>query len=285
METKEVNKKGFTLPDGRVTVKFIRRRRGMAANVSDDHIIAGGMLPNAKKKFAAPLKQNGTIANILNKEEKEFLEDKLQMNLSVYGDFWETFQVSLFKDDTSNIFDLSDPIDYISVQLLKKLDEIALDWKSRNDDQSYQFVIVGENEIQNERKVKLDVKKEAFKLYGKIEDDKDKLLSVLKLLTNQPISKNSTLDWIQGKVEDYVDTTPKVFLDIITDEHFETKVLISKGVEAKVISRKGNKYSTVDGLDLCYDGQVPSYSNAISYLEDAKNQDVRTLIEAKINSK
>ncbi len=122
-------------------------------------------------------------------------------------------------------------------------------------------------------------------MYGKIEDDKDKLLSVLKLLTNQPISKNSKLDWIQGKVEDYVDTTPKAFVSILQDPTFDTKVLIVKGVEAKIIIRKGNKYSTVDGLDLCYDGQIASYSNAIAYLEDPKNQDVRTLIEAKINSK
>jgi hypothetical protein len=284
MKTKEVVK-DFELPDKLVTVKFIKRRRGMAANVSDDHIIAGGMLPNAKKKFAAPLKQNGSVANVLTKEEKEYLEDRLQMNLSVYGDFWTTFQVSLFKDDTSNIFNLNDPLDYIAIQLLRKLDDVAPNWKSRDNDQSYQFVIVEEDEIQNERKVKLDIKKEAFKLYGKIEDDKEKLLSVLKLLTNQPISKNSKLNWIQGKVEEYVDTTPQSFVNILTDDSFDTKVLISKGVESEVIKRQGNKYTTIDGLDLCYDGQVPSYSNAITYLEDSKNQDVRTLIEAKINSK
>ncbi len=284
MSTKEATK-AFELPNKKVTVKFIKRRRGMAANVSEGHIISGGMLPNSKKKFSAPVKQNGTIANILTKQEKEYLEDLLQYKLSVYGEFWETFQVSLFKDDASNRFDLSDPIDYISVRLLSKLNEIAPNWKSRNDDQSYQFAIVEDDEIQNERKVKLDIKKEAFKLYGKIEDDKDKLLSVLKLLTNQPISKNSKLDWIQGKVEDYVDTTPKAFVSILQDPTFDTKVLIVKGVEAKIIIRKGNKYSTVDGLDLCYDGQIASYSNAIAYLEDPKNQDVRTLIEAKINSK
>ena len=41
-ETKVSN---FTLPNETVVVRFIKRKRGMAANVADNHIISGGMLP------------------------------------------------------------------------------------------------------------------------------------------------------------------------------------------------------------------------------------------------
>lgn len=276
----------FTLPEKTVIVRFIKRKRGMAANVSDNHIISGGMLPNAKKKFCAPVQaSNGVIANVLTKEEKDFLEYETGINLSVYGDFWQTFYVTLSKDDNSNILNLSKPIDYISFKMLQSLkDDVALTWASRNDKQTYQFVLTEQGEIQNEKKAKLDVKKEAFKAYVRIEDDKDKLVGVLKLLSNQPISSNSKLEWIQGKVEEYVDTAPSSFLSVIEDPSLQTKVLINKAIDKKLILKKGNKYETVDGLELSENGQMPSFNNAVKYLENPKHQDIRTLLEAKINT-
>lgn len=281
-ETKVSN---FTLPDTKVTVRFIKRRRGMAANVADNHIISGGMLPNAKKKFCAPVQaSNGVIVNVLTKEEKDYLEGITGLNLSVYGDFWNTFYVTLSKDDNSNIFQLSNPMDYISYKMLLSLkDDIAPSWDKRNVKKTYQFVITEEGEIQNETKAKLDVKKEAFKAYIRMEDDKDKLLGVLKLLSNQPISENSTLDWVQGKVESYIDASPQSFLNVLNDPYLQTKVLINKAIERKIILKKGNKYETVDGLILAKNGENPSFNNAVKYLEDDKNQEIRLLLEAKVN--
>jgi len=277
---------GFSLPNETVKVKFIRRRRGMAAHVDDNHVISGGMLTNSKRSYSAPLRRKGGIANVLSNEEKEYLENKTGLDLSVYGDFWKTFSVNLFKEDANNVFDLSIPMDYISVKLLKTLkNKIAPAWKLRNQKQTYEFVITGENEEFNENKVKLDTKKLAFKLYGKLEDDREKLLGILKLLTNQPISKDSKLNWLQGKVEEFVDTTPSNFLRVVQDEDFDTKVLIGKGVETGIIIRNGNKYSTIDGLELCENGQVPSFNNVVDYLNNPKNQDVRSLIEAKVDKK
>ena len=279
-----VKKNTFTLPDEVVTVKFIPRKKGMAANVDSNHIISGGMLTNAKKKFPAPLQSNGSIANVLTKEEKDYLESITGLNLSVYGDFWTNFQVSLFKDDASNKFDLSNPMDYISIKVLEAWkDDIATEWKDRNKKQTYQFVITKDTDLDNEKKFKLDTKKEAFKLYGKIEDDREKLLGVLKLLSNKPISKDSKLKWIQGQVEEYVDTMPSRFLSVVEDDALETKMLINKAVDAGYIVRNGNKYSTVDGLELSENKQPASFDNAVAYLNNPKHQDVRDLIIAKTN--
>lgn len=282
-EVKE-KKVAFELPNEEVVVKFIPRKKGMAANVDANHIISGGMLPNAKRKFGAPLQANGSIANILTKEEKEYLEDVTGLNLSVYGDFWTTYQVSLFKDDASNKFDLSNPMDYISVAILKSYkDDIATKWNDRNKKQTYRFVITKESEIGDERKFTLDTKKEAWKAYGKMEDDREKLIGVLKLLSNTPISKDSKLKWIQGKVEDYVDTMPSSFLNVIDDDNLEIKMLINRAVDHGYIVRKSNKYSTVDGLELAENKQPASFDNAVNYLSNPKHQDVRDLVIAKIN--
>ena len=106
----------FTLPNKVVTIKHISRKKGMASNVGEDHVIAGGMLTGSIKKFQAPLLRNGAIANVLTNAEKECLEDLTGLELSVYKDFWTNHFVSLFKED--NKLDLSNPMDYISYKIL-----------------------------------------------------------------------------------------------------------------------------------------------------------------------
>lgn len=280
---KEENK--FELPTGIVTLKYINRKRGMAANVDANHVIAGGMLTNAIKRFVAPLQRNGSIKNVLADSEKEHLEKLTGLNLSVYGDFWKDFSVTLRKEDASNVFDLSNPMDFISVRILESLtsSEIAPSWADRNVKATYQFAITRDDEELMEDKKKLDVKKEAFKFFGKIEDDKAKLIAVLKLLTNKPISPDTSLDWLQQKTMEYVDNNPKAFVNVVNDKAFHTKALINEGLEKNIIVKKSNKYATVDGLDLCNSGEVATFDNAVAFLDNPKNQEIRDLIEAKIN--
>lgn len=286
-ENREVeNKKNsFILPNEIVIVKYINRSKGMAAYVDKNHIIAGGMLNTAVRKFSAPLQRNNAIKNVLSEIEKEHLEQVTGLNLSVYGDFWTNFRVSLHKDSANNRFDLNNPMDYISIKVLESLKrDIAPNWESRNKNQTYQFAITRENEEMLEDKKKYDSKKEAFKLYGKIEDDKDKLLGVLKLITNKPISKESSLEWLQHKIEEYIDTMPSTFVNAINDKAFYTKLLINKGLDNNVITKKGNKYYTSDGLDLCNPGEIPTFDNAVAFLDNPINQEIRSIIEAKINN-
>jgi len=284
MKTKEVKRGAFTLPNETITVKFIKRKKGLAANVEDNHVISGGMLTGAKKKFSAPLQRNGAVANVLTAEEKEFLEAKTGLNLSVYGDFWNEFQVALFKDDANNYFDLSQPMDYIQYKILKSLkNDIAPSWADRHKKGTYQFVITGSDEEFAEKKAKLDVRKEAWKRYGRMENNREQLLGILKLQSNQPISADSDLNWIQGKVEEKLDENPKAFLDIVEDPSFETKVLIQNAVDAGYIKRRGNLYETIDGLELAEQGQVASFDNAVKYLDNPKYQEVRALVEARLD--
>jgi hypothetical protein len=288
MKNKEVNEvmeTKFSLPNEIVTVKFVPKRKGMAANVEDNHVISGGMLTNATKTFYCPLTRKGRIPNILSDDEKEYLEKKTGLDLSVYKDFWTTFKVKLFKSNASNTFDLSDPMGFISVRLLEQYtDEIAHSWKQRDDKISYMFAITRPGEEVNEKKVKLDVKFEAFKLYGKIENDRAKLLGALKLLSNQPISEASDLVWLQGQVQEYVDSSPTKFIQLVNDKSFETQILIKRGVAVGVIKKNGNKYESLDGLELCKSGEASTFANTVRFLDDDKNQEVRLLIEARIDN-
>lgn len=281
----EKTKGNFELPNEIIIVKYISRNTGMAANVDKNHVIAGGMLTTAVKKYAAPLQRNGSIKNVLSNEEKEYLEDVTGLNLSVYGEFWQNHYVSLYKENANNILDLSNPMDYISYKILTSLSkhDIAPSWKDRNKNLTYQFAITREDEEMLETKSKLDSKREAFMSYGKIMDNKEQLLGVLKLLTNKPLSENSTLDWLQHEVEQFVDKEPTKFLNVVKDKSLFTKLLINNAIDKKVIIKKSNRYSTADGLDLCNAGEIPTLDNAVKYLDEPINQEVRSIIEAKIN--
>lgn len=80
----------FKLPQEKLIVKYIKRRKGLASgqHIGEDHVISGGMLTNATKRFTAPLRRNGSLANVLTNDEKDHLESLTGLNLSIYGDFW-----------------------------------------------------------------------------------------------------------------------------------------------------------------------------------------------------
>lgn len=287
MEEVKNKKSTFSLPNEKIIVKFIPHKRGMAAgqDITDSHVISGGMLSTAVRRYSVPLQRNGSIKNVLSDEEKEYLENALGLNLSVYGDFWTTFRVALYKDDANNIFDLSNAMDYLAYKVLACLDkhDIAPSWGDRHKNLTYQFAITREGEEMQEDKKRYDFKKDAFKLYGKIEDDKDKLLAVLRLLTNKNISSDSKLDWLQHKVEEFIDTKPSAFVNVVNDKSFYTKMLIKTAIDKGVIIQNSNKYSTADGLELCNADEMPTFDNAVKYLDNPINQEVRDIIEAKTN--
>jgi len=284
-DIKEESVLNFSLPNEVIKVKYIHRKKGMASHVTEDHVISGGMLSGSVKRFQCPMLRNGSLANVLTKEEKLVIEDLTGLDLSVYAEFWQNHFVALFKDD--NIFDLSNPMDYLSYKILLNLkDDVAQSWSDRNKKQTYQFVITSGDEELNEKKVGFDNKKEAFKLYGKIEDDAVKLIGVLGLLSNKPISPDSSLKWLQTKVEEYLDSKPELFVSLIKDKSLDTKLLIQDAVDKKIIVKAGNKHKTSDGLDLCENGQLATFENAVAYLENPKHQEVRSFIEAKtLNNK
>src|SRR5690606_36246690 len=135
------------------------------------------------------------------------------------------------------------------------------------------------------KKKEFNIKRDAFKAYAKIESDTNKLINILRMLSNAPISKNTSINVLQDKVTEYVDSEPAKFLSIVEDAGFETKMLILEGVEKGIIAKTGNRYTTKDGLDLCESGEIPLFANAVKYLDANKNQDIRTMIEAKIYNK
>lgn len=275
------------LRDERIIVKHVPKETAMIHNPK--HINYGGMAENASRWITVPLLRNGVPVDVLTKQEKDYLEDVLGYEknaLSVHkkkDNFWSNFMVRLNKQD--NIFDLSNPLDYIKYKvLLANTDIIAssLDVLHDRPKATYEFVILHENEEAKANKKKVNTNIEAYKELGKIEDDKDKLRVIVETATGKPISAATKLDVLTDKIDKLITADAKLFLRIAKDPMLDTKVLLRLGVECGAVILRNGLYYTSENEPMCEKGDA-TLSVAAAYLNLPKNQQLKLSIEAKIN--
>jgi hypothetical protein len=261
------------------------------------HILYGGMAEGAKRCFVVPrLNSTGMFRNVLTDSEKAFLEKAMGLEynaLSVYkkkDNFWDDSnpmgigRVILSKQD--NYLDLSIPEDYIKYKiLLANKDQIASSLKELEDrpKATYQFVIISENAEAASNLSRMDTIQRSYMEYGKVEDDLYTLRTVIEILGGRPLSSQIKLDYLKGKVNEYIQKDPRRFLSVIKDELLPAKVLIRRCVDAGLIGRKNDAYYLrEDGSPLCEMNEVSTFNNAAKYLSSIKHQELKYTLEAKL---
>lgn len=275
----------------KVEVRLIPKKVGVYSNPR--HVLYGGMAEEAMKTFCVPLSSSGFYTKVLTDEEEAFLEYTLGLEkgaLSMYKNFWDcSNDMAVVKLTKASVFlDLSNPRDYIKYKiLLTNKDKICPSQKELEERPlpTYMFVIIGaDEEIKSARRVISSIQ-EAYKEFGKIEDNKDALRTVLEYLSGRPVASTSKLDFLQVKVNEYVQrNNGKDFLKLIKEPHFGTRVLVNRAVEAGLISRKGNYYYLRENsMPLCEMNEEPTLDIALRFLSAPKNQDIKFGLEAKLS--
>lgn len=277
----------FKLPGGKVKIKFIKRKQGMAANVKDNHIISGGMLEGSYRKFPVPMLRNGGLKNILTESEKLYFESKVYdgQSLSMYGKFWDNFYVTLEKLDTQ--LDLSIADDYIRYKLLLGWDKViapSLKVFTEAPTAQYQFYLEREGEEENMQSASLSGTKQAWKNFDKIEDNSDVLAAVIFLMTGKIAAQNAKLTYLNTQVEKLVDGRADKFNKLMADSQFESQVLVANAERAGIIKKVKGAYETEDGLPLTEVGQPATVKNVVAFLNNAKNNEVKELILSRLDN-
>lgn len=279
------------LTNERVIVRFVPRENAMAGN-NPRHAVYGGMADTSTRTYVVPQLRSGQLVDVLTKAEKAFLESYMGMEdnaLSVHraeNNFWKKFKVILHKQD--NVLDLSQPLDYIKFKVLKaNVDMIAPDLQTLQDypKATYDYVLIKDSENVNAGLTKMDAKKRAYAIYGKIENDKDTMRVIVESLTRRPVADTTTRDSLAVEIDKLIDSNVKEFLRVAEDTLLPTKVLIRNAIEAGVVSnRDGRLYlRDVNGdMPLCNNGE-PTMSVAATYLNEPKHSETKLLIEAKVN--
>lgn len=283
------------LKNEKVIVRFIPSPSAMIQN--KNHILYGGMAENATRSFVVPrYNSTGMFVNVLTNNEKNFLERAMGLEynaLSIYkkeNNFWDDSnptgigRVTLHKQD--NYLNLSIPEDYIKYKiLLANKDYIAPSLQALEDrpKATYQFVMINENAEARMNLGRVDVTQKCWMEYGKISEDADVLRTILELLEGRPISSKVKMDYLQGKVTDYIGRNPRRFLAMVTDELLPAKVLIKKCVEHGLIGKKNDAYYLrSDGSPLCEMNEESTLNNAARYISSVKRQELKYSLEAKL---
>lgn len=273
----------------KVTVKFILRQSG---NVTDPkHVLYGGMSESSVRYFTVPiLSSTGSYKNVLTNSEKTFLEQYMGLEynaLSIYAthnNYWDNYTVRLTKQDT--YLDLSDPNDYIKYKvLLANTDFIApsLEAYQNMPKETYQFVLISEGEVDSRDSEMMSNTMQAYKEFGKIEDNKDIMRLVIETLDGRPMASSTKIEALKVKINTLIQADAAMFLKVVKDPYLETKVLIKKAVENGLISRRGDYYyNKEDNSPLCLDNEEPVLNVVAKYLNLPKNQEYKFSIEAKL---
>lgn len=283
------------LRNERIIVRHVPKMTGMWGN-NPRHILAGGMAEGAVRTFVVPRLSSGMFVNVLTDKEKAFLEEVMGLEynaLSIYkkvDNFWDDSnenginKVRLTKQD--NYFNLADPEDYIRYKiLLANKDYIAPSMQILQDTPkaTYQFVIVSEGDETKLAKSNMSATMMCYKEFGKIENDVDTLRTIIETISGRPTSQSSKLEFLQTKANELIQVDSKLFLKVITDPMLPTKVLIKKGIEAGLISNRGNYlYLRSDNSPLCEINEEPTLNMAAKYLNSPKHQDVKFALEARL---
>lgn len=298
-KTVEVEKEQLVncLRNEKICIRYVPRQSHMVTDPK--HILYGGMANDATKTFVVPRLTTGTFVNVLTNSEMAFLENYMGMDkgaLSVYrkqDNFWSDANplginsVKLRKQD--NYLDLSIPEDYIRYKILLANKEFIAPSQKILEDRpkaTYQYVIIEGNEQVNSAKRNMDITRECYMEFGKIENDMETLMTIVELLDGRNVAPNTSKEFLHTKIDSFIQSTPKTFLKVVKDETLSTKVLIRRSINAGNIIKRGDYlYLKSDGNPLCGDNEEPVLSVAVNYLNNPKNQAIKLGLEGLLNRK
>lgn len=283
------------LRNERVEIRLVKKQSGFVTD--PNHVLSGGMADNATRSFVVPrLASTGMYKNVLTNNEKAFLENIMGLEhdaLSIYrkhDNFWDDSnengigRVTLHK--RGNFLNLAVPEDYIKYKiLLANSDYIAPSLQVLEDrpKATYQFVIVSETAEAKNTYSKVDDTVQCHVEFGAIREDADKLRTIIELIEKRPTAPRVQLDYLQGKVMEYIKNDPRDTLRVLTDPLLNAKTLLKKAVEKGIVSLRNNQYYLKqDNSPLCDSGEESTLNNAAAFISAPRNSELKYFIEAKL---
>lgn len=262
--------------------------------IPDDkqHVANGGRVDGATTTLVVPmLRSTKNYKNVLTKDEMAFFEKELGLDfgaLSVYNtenNFWDNYKIELGKEGMT--LDLSVPTDYIKWKVLIANNEIvapSVQERMERPKVTYEYEIVRKDEEDKAENETMDATITCYKEFGKIEDDKDTLRTLIELLDGRPYDRNNTMAFFKARANKLIQSNPKVFLRQITDPMLHIKMIIKRSVELGKVSVRGDwYYLKSDSSPLCEQGENPTLAIAARYLSSTAHQDIKYLLESEVN--
>lgn len=215
---------------------------------------------------------NGSVYTGLNEEDRKRLEPLVHQDLKPSSDYWKTFFIRM--TDKPLILDLSDPYDELKYLFLKghKLVQSSLD----NKKATAKYVIINQEAEAKEVNKRSKVKRDAIKAFDKMSATDMKKALRLYGYRAETISSEQ----IEAKLYDLVESDPDKFLYTWVDNKSrDTQFMIEEAISKNILRK--NKSAYMYGTEIIGN----SIEDAIAFLDDKKNQDLKMVILNDINVK
>ena len=283
-------RKGY-IRNGIVKVLPVKRSSDWLPENADSAFMNTG----AKGEYVVPrLQRSGHLIDPLadlNDDQKNVLARQLGFkdgsDLNIMKDEKNNYWInrSVMIDKNGKHLNLTSPADFVSYKILEvNLDYIAPSWEERYNKGTYKFALVFEDEEAKIKNIKIDTKKEAYMMFGKIDGSVKKLSDFLWIyyLTNKEgkrLMNNPSLDYLRGEVGRIIEERPGEFLSIVTDPLFDTKALIQKAINIGLIHRDGMTFKVFGE-----DSSKNTLDGLIRFLLDERNNNIRISLIGKIEA-
>lgn len=211
----------------------------------------------------------------LTKEDQTRLERALGYlpgHLSQESPFWDTFAIKMGKEDL--IIFPDQPFDELKYLFLKNhkdgcegFDNVRI---------NSEFVLINKDSEAEETNKRNKIKRDAYRDLDKMSiEEMRKCLRIFGISTT-----NMSNELVEAKLSEHIDKNPQKFIDNwVNNKDKEIRFLIEEALSKNVLRKNRTQYYY--GTDMIGD----SINDAIAYLKDKQNQEIKAAILNEINSK
>lgn len=264
--------------------------------VDKTHTLYGGLTNLSIIAVPAPLvvnKGEKTVSELFTQDELKVLAEDLfdPTIVNPTSAFWKEYakdangmtigKFPINLDKSGLLLEMDKPLDVIYHRILINSPIVAKDRDSIYNKKTYRFYAVDFEDMHKDKLKNINIKKQAFILFGKIDDNKEVVLHILNSL-GILVDEKSDLDFLSSTLFDEVEKNPGLFVNIASDKYLKMKMVIGKLVAAGLILVKNDLYYSADGnVPLtATDGGFNDLEGAAAYLSSDMGQELYLLLTA-----
>lgn len=277
------------LKDETVIVQYIPNFKNGVTDPNNP--LYGGLSNKATIGISAPLLTN-KIGKIFTQEELQVLGEALGEDLGPRAPFWKEMRVDennmrvgifpIFLGKSGDLLNKKNPEDYIKIRILENSNIVATSPEdAKNRSTEVRFMLINKKDIHKEELQSINYKREANRLYGKIED-KAEVLSYVIRQNGKAVSDNQTLEFLQTEVYKILERDPRFFVSVVSDPLLNTKILLKEYIRYNLVQVNKDLYYDLEGNKLSLDGKVNSFDNAAEFLDSGLGSETKLVLDAKL---
>ncbi len=216
--------------------------------------------------------RSGSIYTGIVEDTAERLGKILAIDLKPTSEYWNTFYVrTAGKDVVLNLEDPMDELKYLFLKNHKRVKNSMFEHKATAN-----FVLMNQEEESKKMNLYNRVKRRASREFDKM--SAEEMRKALRLYGKS--AENVGADIVENRLYELIEGDPQGFLDKWVDNNTrETQYIIERAVSMNIIRKNKTTYNY--GTDIIGHGLL----DAVNYLDDPKNQDIKVTIMKSIEGK